>query len=327
VLQDLQIVFTEKEQAALRTADFDDQPGDNEIVGRNVISLISTGSERGGFTQQFPAGSYPMQSGSSSIAVVLLTGPGVTSYKEGDLFFHDHHHTLYVKEREDNTIAVPAGLPVEQAIFGRYAAVSWTSVYRMRAKPVDTVLVTGLGLVGLMAAQVCNALGYTVYAVDPLAERRDIAALTTLRNIGADVEQWPHLQKRIGGMLECSGNEEALRRALPYMRPNSDIFQVGVPWHKCSDWDAHSLLYDLFYSYVSLHGGWEWFLPKKSTEFEVHASYYHVRSAMELIAAGKIRIVPEMYQLRDPHDCDQVYKDITKPTAAPTCMIFNWRSV
>ena len=325
-MKDLQIVFTGKERAALREADFDSDLAPGELFGRNLVSLVSTGSERGGFTQAFPDDSYPMRTGSSSIAEVLCAGNG-TTYKPGDLFFHDQNHGLLVKVKEDDTVAVPPALAAEKAIFGRYCAVSMTSIFRMRARAVDTIIVTGLGLVGLMAAQILACLGYRVYAVDPSGNRRDVAALANIANIAASLDAWPALKKSAGGMLECSGNEEALRLALPYMRPGSDIFQVGVPWRKCGDWDAHSLLYDLFYSYVSLHGGWEWYLPKKPAGFEPHCSHAHIRAAMDFIAEGKITIVPEMYESCDPRDCGRVYQEIAHPSRPWTTMMFDWRNI
>lgn len=324
MLKDYRVMITGKEQAELTECQLTDRLSDGQILGQNLISLISTGSERSGYTQQFRPEQYPMPTGSSSVARVIGVGPGVNGYKIGDLFFHGEHHTKYTVLHESDTVAVPAGLEPEKALFGRYAAVSMTSVYRMRAKAVDRVIVTGLGLVGLMGAQMLNCMGYEVYAVDPSPARREIAAQTNLTNIAAALEEWPHLKKSAGGMIECSGNENALRSAIPFMRPNSDIFQVGVPWEKKSDWDAHTLLYDLFYAYVSIHGGWEWFLPKKSTEFEPHSNYYHISTAMKLIAENKVIVVPQMYELRDPRDCDQVYRDITIPKMCPVSMMFDW---
>ncbi|MDR1445121.1 MAG: hypothetical protein LBI94_09615 [Treponema sp.] len=326
MLEDYRVVFTGKEQAALARHCFDERPGPGEITGKNIISLISTGSERGGFTQQFPRGRYPMQTGSSSIAEVLQIGEGVNRYRPGDLFFHDGNHALYARTAAEDTVTIPEGLAPEKAIFGRYAAVSMTSIFRMRSRPVDTIAVTGLGLVGLMCAQTLVCMGYKVYAVDPAPERRAIAALTNLNNIAADLTAWPDLKKSLGALMECSGNEHALRSALPFMRPGSDMFQVGVPWHKNSDWDAHSLLYDLFYAYVSLHGGWEWYLPKKPTDFEPHCSYSHIRSAMELIAEDRIKVVPEMYELRTPEDCRGVYQDIAGQHP-PASIILDWRKL
>jgi threonine dehydrogenase-like Zn-dependent dehydrogenase len=326
MVKDLQIVFTGKERAALREADFDDNLAAGELLGRNLVSLVSTGSERGGFTQAFHDEAYPMRTGSSSIAEVLRAGEN-TAYKTGELFFHDQNHGLLVKIKEEDAVALPSGLAAEKAIFSRYCAVSMTSIFRMRARAVDNVIVTGLGLVGLMAAQILACLGYRVYAADPDRNRRDAAVLAGVANVAASLDAWTALKKSAGGMLECSGNEEALRLALPYMRPGSDIFQVGVPWRKCGDWDAHSLLYELFYSYVSLHGGWEWYLPKKPVGFEPHCSFAHVRTAMDFIAEGKIKVVPEMYESCDPFDCNGVYQEIAHPSRHWTSMMFDWRSI
>jgi threonine dehydrogenase-like Zn-dependent dehydrogenase len=327
MMKNLRIVFTGKERAALREADFDDTLAPAEIIGRNLVSLVSTGSERGGFTQAFPPESYPMQTGSSSIAEVVRAGQGVTGYKPGDLFFHDSQHSLLVKCNEDDALAVPPLLSAENAVFGRYCAVSMTSIYRMRAKAVDAIVVSGLGLVGLMASQVLNCLGYRVYAFDPQPYRRETAAQTGCATIAAGPEAWPGLKKSAGGMLECSGSEEALRLALPLMRPGSEVFQVGVPWRKYGSWDAHALLRDIFYSYVSLHGGWEWYLPKKPAEFEIHSSYTHNRAAMELIAGGKIKVIPEMYESCNPRDCHEVYREIACPSKNWLAMMFDWRGL
>jgi NADPH:quinone reductase-like Zn-dependent oxidoreductase len=325
--KDFQVMFVQKEQAALVERDFDPALAPGQILGQNLLSLISTGSERGGFTQQFRPEQYPMPTGSSSIARVIGVGEGVTRYREGDLFYHGDNHTLLVKADEGETVPVPPSLEPEKALFARYAAVSMTSIYRMGAKPVDKIIVTGLGLVGLMCAQVLGAMGFEVYAVDPSQERREIARETNVRNVGPRLSAWPELAKSAGGMLECSGNELALRDAIPYLRPGSDVFQVGVPWHKTSEWDAHTLLYDLFYGYISLHGGWEWYLPKKGTEFQPHSNYYHIGTVMKLIADGKVAVVPGMYELRDPRECGKVYGEIAIPRMKPTSMMLDWRDL
>lgn len=325
MLKDYRVQFTQKEKAELRPFELEDAAAPGMVLGQNVISLISTGSERGGYTQQFRPEQYPMSTGSSSVAKVVKVGEGVTNLKPGDLFFHYENHNKYVVAPAVECIPVPKGLAPEKALFGRYSAVSMTSIYRMKAKPVDSVAVTGLGLVGLMCAQVLVCMGYNVYAVDPSAERREIALGTNLTNVAESLDAWPEMKQSLGALLECSGNENALRAAIPYMRPGSDAFQVGVPWHKNSDWDAHTLLYELFYAYVSLHGGWEWFLPKTPGEFDPHSSVFHVQNAMQLIADGKMVVQPEMYELRDPRDCDKVYSEIAMPRMRPTSMMLDWR--
>ena len=326
MLKDLRVAFIKKKEAALIEVDFDETLKPDEILGKNVLSLISSGSERGGFTQEFQADSYPMETGSSSIAKVVKVGAEVKGLKEGDLFYHNEHHTLYVKLKADDTISVPREVKPEHALFGRYAAVSMTSIYHSAAKPVEKVVVTGLGMVGLMCAQIADSFGYEVYAVDPSEERRNIARKTGLVHVGKSLEEWPRLKKQVATMYECSGNENALHNAIPYMRKRGEIFQIGVPWKKGSDWDAHTLLYELFYSFISIHGGWEWSIPLKSDELHSHSSYGHIHSAMEFLAAGRIKVIEEMYELRNPKECNQVYHDITVPKMCPTSMMLDWRN-
>ncbi|WP_418454710.1 zinc-binding dehydrogenase [Allofournierella sp.] len=324
-MTDYRVTFMEKGRAALVRHPFDGGAAAGEIVGKNLLSLISTGSERGGFTQDFPADSYPMETGSSSIAQVLEVGEGVTGFAPGDLFYHNGHHTRYVRLPQGDAIAVPGGAEPEKVLFGRYAAVSMTSIYHMKARAVDNIIVTGQGMVGVMCAAVLQAFGFEVYAVDPSPERRAAAREAGIRRVGESLAALGAAEKSCGAHMECSGNENALRAALPYLRRGGEIFQIGVPWHKNSDWDAHSLLYEMFYAYVSIQGGWEWSIPLKSDEFHAHSSFEHIRTAMQLIADGRIVIPEAMFELRDPRECNAVYTEITVPRMRPTSMILDWR--
>lgn len=326
MLKDYRVAFLKPGEAALITRDFDETIKEDEIWGENVVSLISTGSERGGFSSQYDPSLYPMETGYSSIARVTGIGEGVTKFKVGDLFYHNEHHARYVKVKEEDAIALPEGVMPEKALFGRFAAVSMTSMFHSKAKPVDNVIVTGLGMVGLMGAQVLQSFGYRVYGVDLSAERRAIAQKAGLCNVAESLEAWPEMKGKFAVLYECSGNELAMRAAIPYMRKGGELFQVGVPWKKTSEWDAHTLLYDIFYGFLSLQGGWEWSIPRKEDDFHAHSNYSHIRMAMELIAEGKVQVIDEMYELRSPKECAQVYQEIMVPRMKPTSIMFDWRN-
>ena len=326
-MTDYRVTFTGQKHAELVAHPFDAAPAAGEIVGENIFSMVSTGSERSGYTQKFQDWQYPMETGSSSIAKVLAVGDGVTDYQPGDLFYHNGHHTRYARLKADDAIPVPAGAAPEQVLFGRYAAVSMTSICKMTARPADHVIVTGQGMVGAMCAQVLQAFGFHVYAVDPSAERQKASLLAGIRQAGADLAGMGVKEHSCAALLECSGNEAALRAALPYLRRGADVYQVGVPWKQYTDWSARELLYDVFYGFLHIHGGWEWQIPRKDDDFHSHSSYSHIRTGMELIAEGKIRIPEIWYELRDPRACDQVYGEIAVPRMRPTTMIFDWRNV
>lgn len=323
-MTDYRVTFTGQAHAELVAHNFDAAPAPGELVGENLYSLISTGSERGGYTQKFADESYPMETGSSSIARVLAVGQGVTGFAPGDLFYHSEHHSRYVKVMAADAIPVPKGQAPQKVLFGRYAAVSMTSIWKMKAKPTDSVAVTGLGMVGAMCASVLQAFGFQVYAVDPDSERRESARKMGIVHVGSSLADLQAEEQSLSALLECSGNEKALSAALPFLRHGAEVFQIGVPWHKTSDWDAHDLLYSIFYGFLSVHGGWEWSIPRKNDEFHTHSSASHILSAMQMIADGRITIPDTMYELRDPRICDEVYREITAPRMNPTSMIFDW---
>lgn len=325
MMKDYRVAFVKPGQADLIEADIDETAGKGEIFGRNILSLISTGSERGGFSQTYDASRYPVETGYSSIARVISVGEGVADFKPGDLFYHNEHHTLYVKVSAGDAIALPEGLMPEKALFGRYAAVSMTSVYHSKSKPVDNVVVTGLGMVGLMCAQMLKCFGFRVYAIDPSEERQRIAREAGLTEVAGSIEDFTDLKGKAAVLYECSGNEKAMSAVMPYLRKGGEIFQIGVPWKKSSDWDAHTLLYDMFYGFISIHGGWEWSIPRKEDDFHAHSNYSHIRMAMECIADGRVKVINEMYELRNPKDCGAVYQEIMVPRMQPTSIMFDWR--
>ena len=324
-MTDYKVTILGRGQAALTPHPFDPKPRSDELVGENLLSLISTGSERGGITQDFSPESYPMQTGSSSIARVTAVGENVTGFRPGDLFYHSCPHTRYVKLQAGDAIPVPAGADPERVIFGRYAAGSMTSIFQMRAKPVDQIIVTGLGIVGVMCAAVLQAFGFRVYAVGHSETRRENARAAGLTYVGESLEALGVARQSCGALMECSGNETALRDAIPYLRRGAEAFQIGVPWQKNSDWDAHDLLYQLFYAYISIHGGWEWSIPRKDDDFHVHSSYGHIRTAMEMIADGTITIPDTMYDLRSPAECGRVYTELAEGPMGAVSIMLDWR--
>ena len=326
MLKDYRVAFLKPCTASLITRDFDETTGEGEIFGRNILSMISTGSERGGFTSEYAPSCYPMETGYSSIGQVISVGEGVTGFKPGDLFYHDGHHNLYVKAKANDVITLPEGIILEEALFGRFAAVTMTSMFHSKSKPVDNVVVTGLGLVGLMGAQMLKNFGYCVYGIDPSADRRNVAKKSGLENVAESIDEWPKLKGKVAVLYECSDNEKALSSVISYMRKGGEVFQVGVPWEKTSDWDAHTLLYSIFYGFISVHSGFEWSIPRKEDDFHSHSNYSHIRTAMEMIADGRVKIADDMYELRDPRECGQVYQEILIPRMKPTSIMFDWRN-
>jgi L-iditol 2-dehydrogenase len=129
------------------------------------------------------------------------------------------HFAELVKKREDIIRRLPDDVSFERGSLGGCAlSPGFSSLERMGVGAFDTVLVTGLGPVGLGAVAVASFRGARVLAVEPQGFRRDLAhelgAEATLDPADADPVEW--VRERTGGRgvsaaVDCSGRAEAER--------------------------------------------------------------------------------------------------------------------
>ena len=102
-----------------------------------------------------------------------------------------------------NAVKVPDGVSMDQALMMTDAlATAWYGARRAEIKPGSSVAVIGLGPIGLMAVEAAFVMGaHVVYAIDPIAERRALAA-----EAGAIVL---HPQDAIETIREATGGRKA----------------------------------------------------------------------------------------------------------------------
>ncbi|GGA37177.1 zinc-binding dehydrogenase [Paenibacillus physcomitrellae] len=321
--------FVRKQDAQFISEAFEDRPLlPGEILGKTVVSLISTGSERGGYMDYNDNMAYPQVTGYAAILEVLEIGPGVTKVQKGDLFFAGTPHHLYNRVHEEDILPVPAGLPPEKAVYCRFPAVSLSSIVQMPVSPTEPVLVMGLGLVGLMCAQVLQNFGYDVWSVDPVRRRRDNARLNGILHAVSGVDEIPaELTGKFGAAFDCSGDESAIYGCADKIRHGGHLFLVGVPWRKTTDEDGHRLLLKIFYGFLHVHSGWEWTLPRRSGDFLPESHYRCLEKSLQWIAEGKLRM-DDIAAVVDPSDCPEVYREIGDGELQhkANCVMFDWRA-
>lgn len=115
------------------------------------------------------------------------------------------------------------------------AAVAAYGVDTAGVGPGDTVLITGAGPIGALAALYSSSLGAEVFISEPNPARaalaRSLDVATVLDPSDLDVPGW--LRDRTDGIgvdavIECSGNERALQSALASVRAAGRISQTGL---------------------------------------------------------------------------------------------------
>ncbi len=143
----------------------------------------------------------------------------------------------YVAIRSDFLFRLPEGMSFEQGALLEPLSVGIHAMKRGRVTPADRVLVTGLGPIGLLAAQAARLFGVTeIYATDvvPFRQRLALEMGVTAVIDPARENVAERLKDLTGGegvdvIVETSGNARAIRDAVKTVKRGGRIVHVGMP--------------------------------------------------------------------------------------------------
>ena len=132
----------------------------------------------------------PLAMGYCNVGTVVATGAGVSGFQIGDRVVSNGKHAELVSVPVNLCARVPDSVADEQAAFTVLAAIALQGVRLVQPTLGETVVVTGLGLVGLVTVQLLRAHGCRVLGIDFDADKlrlaRAFGAETVDLGAGAD---------------------------------------------------------------------------------------------------------------------------------------------
>lgn len=315
------LTFTARETVELRPQETNPAPlSAGEIAGRTLVSLTSPGTEMAAFSGD----AFPAHPGYAAIFQVDEIGAHVQDFRVGDLALSmGPHASLQRCEARDATL-LPPGLSPERAAFARLMGVSMSALATTQARPPSRVVITGLGIIGNLAAQIFRRCGYRVLACDPSEARRELAeqcGLETREKVPLGDANW---QDRTALIVECSGHENAVLDACNLVKTGGEVVMVGVPWQKRSDASAHEILRAVFFRYVVLRSGWEWQVSRHEAPFANTSIAQNLEGAMQWLHENRVR-VDELAQVFAPADCQAAYESLLVASNSHLTALFDWR--
>lgn len=294
----------------------------DEVEGRALVSLVSPGTELNYFYQ---GKKFPVTPGYAGVFEAVSVGQDVEDVSPGDLLFGMVPHKSHPRVPRAGLIHVPAGLAPEMAVFARLVGVSMTTLTTTRARPADRVLVSGLGPVGNLAAQIFTVAGYRVTCVDPIEGRCETARGCGLGDVRTQVEEKDlELGGKVALVVECSGHEGAVLAGCRVVRKGGEVVLIGVPWKRHTELSAHDILHAVFHKYVHLRSGWEWELPKEPQAFVQGSILENMQTGLRWLAEGRIK-TGALAELASPVECQRVYQDLLQRKSARPVTVFDWR--
>ena len=124
----------------------------------------------------------PLPMGYCNAGVVAAVGDGVTGFERGDRVVSNGKHAEAVSVPANLCAKVPANVSDDEAAFTVLGAIALQGVRLAQPTLGETVVVTGLGLLGLVAVQLLRANGCRVLGLDFDSRKLELA-----RRFGAEV--------------------------------------------------------------------------------------------------------------------------------------------
>ena len=124
----------------------------------------------------------PLPLGYCNVGTVLEAGVGVSGFVPGDRVVSNGKHAEVVSVPLNLCARVPDAVPDEEAAFTVLGAIALQGIRLVQPTLGETVVVTGLGLIGLVAVQLLRAHGCRVLGLDFDADKLALA-----KSFGAEV--------------------------------------------------------------------------------------------------------------------------------------------
>lgn len=117
----------------------------------------------------------PLPLGYCNVGKVIAVGEGVSGFAVGDRVASNGPHAEYVNVPQNLVAKIPDNVSQEEAVFTVISAIGLQGIRLCNPTFGETIVVTGLGLIGLLTAQMLAANGCRVIGVDIDADKCKLA--------------------------------------------------------------------------------------------------------------------------------------------------------
>ena len=149
---------------------------------RQVVDKIKTDGLMPTLEAVFTKLDEPMPLGYCNAGVITEVGPNITRFAVGQRVVSNGPHAEMVHRPENLCARIPDNVTDDHAAFAIFGAIGLQGIRLLQPQIGESVAVFGLGLIGLLAAQILVSSGCRVLAIDPDSRRLELA-----RKFGASV--------------------------------------------------------------------------------------------------------------------------------------------
>lgn len=179
----------------------------------------------------------PLPLGYCNVGRVVAVGKGVTEFVVGDRVASNGNHAEYVCVPKNLVAKIPDNVSDDEATFTVIGSIGLQGVRLLNPQLGETIVVVGLGLIGLIVAQLLKFNGCKVIGVEfdqhkvDLARSKGIDAINPLKGIDP-VQYVEQVTNGIGAdgviITASSKSDDIIHQACEMSRKRGRIILVGV---------------------------------------------------------------------------------------------------
>lgn len=166
---------TERMLVEFGKANFIDKARQQPEKVKQVLEKIKSDGLKPTLEAVFRKLGEPLPLGYCNAGEVIAVGKGVSDFKVGDRVVSNGNHAEVVCIPKNLVAKIPDSVSYEEASFTVIGAIALQGIRLIKPTFGETVVVTGLGLIGLIAAQILKANGCEVIGFDFDQQKVDLA--------------------------------------------------------------------------------------------------------------------------------------------------------
>ncbi|MFD0863124.1 bi-domain-containing oxidoreductase [Sungkyunkwania multivorans] len=270
----------------------------------------------------------PLPLGYCNVGEVIAVGKGVTSFKKGDRVASNGQHAEFVSVPQNLVAHVPDSITDEEAAFTVVGAIGLQGIRLANPTMGETVVVIGLGLIGLLTAEMLVANGCKVIGYDlddskvEIAKAKGIIAFNPLK--GNDPVKYV-IQETDGVGADAvlitasAKSNDIISQAAQMSRKRGRIILVGIIGLNLSraEFYEKELSFQVSCSYGP--GRYDDNYEFKGNDYPLPFVRWtekrNFETVLQLIASGKLNVKDLVSEVVPIEEYDKVYGDIGNSTS------------
>lgn len=292
---------------------------------KQVLDKIRTDGLQPTLEAVFNKLGQPLPLGYCNVGKVVAVGKGVTEFVVGDRVASNGNHAEFVCVPKNLVAKIPERVSDEEATFTVIGSIGLQGIRLLNPQLGETVVVIGLGLIGLVAAELLKANGCRVIGIDFDSRKVELARTKGIGAIdpgeGTDpVKFVDEMTASVGadGVLitASSKSDDVIHQACQMSRKRGRIVLVGVI-------GLHMRRDDFYKKELSFQVSCSYGAGRYDEEYENKGHDYplpYVRwtekrnfeTILSAIEAGNLDVQPLITEIVDLEDYEKIYGDMRK---------------